>query len=1382
MADQLINIEINDCLCKVQQFVQLSNEAGFFDINKICENFYCRLLNMIYGCEFVNTNLEHKNSTAIDLGDKNKKLCIQVTSENTPAKIRSTIEKFLKKKMYKDYNRLIFVMITGGNKTTVKFDTKKKFVFKNTRDIKTIADLYSDLSNLEIEKKKKILDFLKLSLNENPILFNFDEVVKLNYKLDDDYVERKVCSSSGYNSEVYILENDKENLNDVLKNKSRVVLLSDAGYGKSELCKNLANHFNEVEDKFRAFYYRLIDYTNQKIDDLIPNEYLKVPRCSLVFVLDGFDEIEESSKNTFIKNLQFFLNKNPDSKILLSSRTNFYKPETSNYEGLISGFNTYYLLPFSTENIKELLVKHNINYEQFSEETLKKGLRNLVYNPFYLIKMIKKYEEDNYLPAKSKFIKEIIYDTFDFDEKKFKTTKDIDKHKTKLYRLLSALGLSMRFLERNYLTIEEFENLINNDSGRQLLQYSGIWKNYDGKFLFTHNNFGEYLSADLLKDCSFEEIKSIVTYDNNPDRIKDSWLNTISFLVDDYNDIELKKWLVEKMPECLYFFEKDDIDFKNRILLFEEMFKIFEDKKIWIPFHLYSNSRFIDFISSSEVIEYLLKKIAENRHYTIVTNALSILGGFNNLYGKEAEVKKIITDICMSNDYNSTEKRYALTILTNNGIMNNDLLKEIIEFNKENEDAYMRTAYFYVLNKSGVNSDNIEIALNRILDVKRGSYCVSYSDDDEDDDKNICLADEHMEYEKIYSKIVDKETFEKVISFLADLSRKNIHDILDHNTLENICESFSNIYPIDNTVYDSMFSLYQVCDKNIEEDGLKSIPLVLDKFDLRLKLFADYLNLKKDKRYYSNYYLIDDKCLNFFIEEYKKDVYTNEKAREILSFTNHKTNGYYELGELYFNKTGEEFVGERLKYSEKNIEQGNTKQDFFNCLFDRTSFVKCLEEFFQVLDKQEMTVDEIDDIDYYTFYNNEKLECMKHFLSRCGRKKDVISKKIFKKSDWETFIFVNVYNSLIQDDGLIIDERQKKTIYEICLKKLKTISFKNAIEYKDNGKSFTSKWYNIYLWYFMHKFNFEYPEEVLLDMLEFNWTVDNEEPNIDFIEKRVSKGMISQRIEENLKTKEIYNKVLTNHVEYCKKHMIKGLTPYLEKYLMNNDLFIGEKHEIIDYMIFDVGCKYMVDNYMNKVNLETHIALLDKIFDFDKNTILDYLKENLKNTTDYDRKVLYSKYLMKANQIEGIETYFDLLKTNMKNIGTIHRDGINEALSSITSKDLLDIVLKIYLLTYDKDFKDRRFESLNNCCKNAIINIGLSDVKKGTFELVVEKLNNLIKENKDIPNIGFTNYIIEELNQKYYQIVQDIPDIDKVADKVNEILNKSKQEKKGIEI
>ena len=75
--------------------VSLLNSVYYTDINRSCEDFYCRILNYVFGYELVNINIDEDNSVAIDLGDKKNKLAIQVTSENRLEKSRDTLQKFV---------------------------------------------------------------------------------------------------------------------------------------------------------------------------------------------------------------------------------------------------------------------------------------------------------------------------------------------------------------------------------------------------------------------------------------------------------------------------------------------------------------------------------------------------------------------------------------------------------------------------------------------------------------------------------------------------------------------------------------------------------------------------------------------------------------------------------------------------------------------------------------------------------------------------------------------------------------------------------------------------------------------------------------------------------------------------------------------------------------------------------------------------------------------------------------------------------------------------------------------------------------------------------------------------------------------------------------
>ena len=81
--------------------VDYHNSLSLTDINHAAEDFYCGLLNLVYDYNLKNINITEQNAAAIDLGDEQEKISIQVTSTSTLAKTKYTVEKFIEKKLYK---------------------------------------------------------------------------------------------------------------------------------------------------------------------------------------------------------------------------------------------------------------------------------------------------------------------------------------------------------------------------------------------------------------------------------------------------------------------------------------------------------------------------------------------------------------------------------------------------------------------------------------------------------------------------------------------------------------------------------------------------------------------------------------------------------------------------------------------------------------------------------------------------------------------------------------------------------------------------------------------------------------------------------------------------------------------------------------------------------------------------------------------------------------------------------------------------------------------------------------------------------------------------------------------------------------------------------
>ncbi len=87
-------------LIDLRSKIEIDNEIGHFDINKIVEDIYLPLLNDVYGWSLKNANLLKENFPAIDLIDDENKILIQVTSQTDTSKVRGTIDKFKKLKEY----------------------------------------------------------------------------------------------------------------------------------------------------------------------------------------------------------------------------------------------------------------------------------------------------------------------------------------------------------------------------------------------------------------------------------------------------------------------------------------------------------------------------------------------------------------------------------------------------------------------------------------------------------------------------------------------------------------------------------------------------------------------------------------------------------------------------------------------------------------------------------------------------------------------------------------------------------------------------------------------------------------------------------------------------------------------------------------------------------------------------------------------------------------------------------------------------------------------------------------------------------------------------------------------------------------------------------
>ncbi|AUM63539.1 hypothetical protein C0R09_02770 [Brevibacillus laterosporus] len=155
---------ISSALAKLALEVDLRNSISLFDINIIAEDFYKEFLKLVYGYNLINLNILEKNMSAIDLADQVGRIAIQVTSDNSSTKIIDTIKKFNEKRLYSQYDRLIFLMLIKKKKYTTTFDTSDFFCFSKDTDIIDYLDIMQHIKEKETKELKIISEFLDREL------------------------------------------------------------------------------------------------------------------------------------------------------------------------------------------------------------------------------------------------------------------------------------------------------------------------------------------------------------------------------------------------------------------------------------------------------------------------------------------------------------------------------------------------------------------------------------------------------------------------------------------------------------------------------------------------------------------------------------------------------------------------------------------------------------------------------------------------------------------------------------------------------------------------------------------------------------------------------------------------------------------------------------------------------------------------------------------------------------------------------------------------------------------------------------------------------------------------------------------------------------------
>lgn len=162
-------VQITDALAFLSRKVEIKASLNLTDINVCAEDFYKDLLNIALGYKLENINASNINAVAIDLGDSENRIAIQVTSTSAIAKTKKTVTKFIEKELYLDYDRLIILNLVKVTKHKELYigDTNK-YQINTKEDIWDYTDFAHKIQHKDLKKLEEIVNFLHKELKIVP--------------------------------------------------------------------------------------------------------------------------------------------------------------------------------------------------------------------------------------------------------------------------------------------------------------------------------------------------------------------------------------------------------------------------------------------------------------------------------------------------------------------------------------------------------------------------------------------------------------------------------------------------------------------------------------------------------------------------------------------------------------------------------------------------------------------------------------------------------------------------------------------------------------------------------------------------------------------------------------------------------------------------------------------------------------------------------------------------------------------------------------------------------------------------------------------------------------------------------------------------------------
>lgn len=1214
-------------------------------------------------------------------------------------------------------------------------------------------------------------------------------VEKRRYPLPVDYISRSVIAYQekiGNTSKDLWSpwDNEKNTLSALLeqnreKEGKKLVLLSTAGFGKTEELNFLAGYFSFPEKLMYPIVFRLRDYEGQPIEDILVSfhpEWRNIPDEQLLLVLDGIDEIGEHHAQVFINHLNAFVERHSEVNAVVSSRYNAYNIRGND----LRAFEIYLLNPLTYMDIDSYLQeKLGEQKEEFESLLEERYFTEYLQNPYYLTRLVRFYREDrdSFPKNKTGLFERILFERIERDEDRYR----VPELKSKLFPVARQIAFCMTLSGKSALTDEELKTLVPDAETHKDLNLFGVFNRNAtalGSWSFEHKNLQEYLCASTLAAREFFEVHRVVSFAYDSHKLFPRFLNTVSFLfelIDNNSSLfhDLFDWINTHEPELLVRFEKEQLSRQTRREIFIKIFLAYKQKEMSLRIspHL-SNGELARFVEVDEaVIDFLGAELRSGLLPGLAYDALSIISQHKKPYLVEVKIKAVLFEVLRSPHCASFIKAKAIRTFEETTLTEQPVFEAILSSGINLEDFEIRRACISLLSAVDYAESYDAFILESIPVFEEGQ-------------KKTSLAGSNEMLKRLIFDFQQPQSLKRVLQFcICHKSCISIHNQyrkfqFQQSEVQKLLQKAEAVYQHHPSILRIVYRLF--CRIKYITHYPEWIALFRHFFHNTCGLISIFRKFYRyDKRNRDLMALADEDACNFLIEEYRQG---RLEDNQVLIY---RSNLYYFNPDLYRTfyhqlnvASGNKFVIDDFEVDYKVLYKAQEQKNE-QMLLDRNLFLEEAAAIFHIIKREGITYTEL-----WDFHNSDLKKYTHSIVLEAIRENsihldnEVISKKEFFRrfntvSRWEAYVVTSVENRLKGKGAAQVLPELREKAEQWCICQIEALNFEKAIRDIKPG-NFTMDEKVEYLSRLFLLLKPELDDSLLLKLLlvDFETFLDygTEEETIAalVVERIRDRDKLRQTVVSNIKKGKLAALVQGTHFKVaadlgykeCLSDLYRAIT-CRNKFRDHDRVRLTGYYTALGGELTDFEAFLSIPEEGHESMFAAwHWLLLRSLLSALSSKVTPMLLQILEREGSDDSRIQASELLIGAGHIEGLRYWFHYIQAHSELPFEHSWENLQSGIARMPVDEALDLLFAAlefgYLRTHNIkthgsfSIEDMVFSSLTVVARQS----------HAHYQKIRDRLNQFSAQHAGASFVSSVSYVSERLTQRYYET--QTPQIDMV--------------------